>query len=106
MKIYSREYLQSLPEIRRQGEINQHICVIVNQIKEQVYVAAEQGKTALLYDAKRLHMKGAFGMPNFPSNEQLLQVIRENFPGCNVDYVEVKLTNGNIAEAGFKIDWS
>ena len=57
MEILSREYLQSLPEIRRQGEINQHIQTIINQIKQQVYIAAEQGKTAFLYDAKRLHMK-------------------------------------------------
>jgi hypothetical protein len=105
METFSREYLQSLPELRRQREIKQHLDNIVNGIASQVYTTAESGKTSYLYPIQR------GGVPNFfkvnhPTNEQILQAIQEKFPDCDVEYIEIKLTNGKIAEAGYKIDWS
>lgn len=105
METFSREYLQSIPELNRQLEVKHNLENIVNQIKRGVLMSANEGKFTYLHPTQRKGMPVAFAK-NHPTNDQILEALREKFIGCDIDYIEVKLTNGAIAEAGFKIDWS
>ena len=39
-------------------------------------------------------------------NLDLLDILREEYPDCNVDYFETKGINGTIVERTFVVDWS
>ncbi len=103
---YTREYLQGLPEQRKQ----QHIDSIVGQFQGELVATAASGKTSYMYCRPDMH-KGVHCHPPPPmlSDEELILGFQTRFPGCKVSYEESWVDTGRdtrTLKKGIVIDWS
>lgn len=101
---YSREYLKSMPEQRKQQEIDN----IVNRFISLLRDAAASGKTSYLYvrDSQRDHR--CQPQPLL-TDADVIAGFFTRFPGCNIYYDESWVeTNSNTRtlKKGIMIDWS
>jgi hypothetical protein len=105
-QVFSREYLQSIPEWRKQ----QHIDNIVQSIQNEIFNAAASGKTS--YMAVKPDTRGmAQSHPSYPvlTTEDLIAGFQTRFPGCKISYEETwTQTNSTTRtlKSGIMIDWS
>jgi hypothetical protein len=114
--IYSRSYLQSLPEKHKQ----EHIELMIREFVHNVNRCATMGKTSCLYsivdDSARRHRNhlGMITSPHQPSppevtTEDLIAAFQNKFPGCTITYEEnwVETTpNTKTLTKGILVDWS
>lgn len=118
---YSREYLQSIPELRKQETIDWIVGGFIQQLKQN----ASEGKTQywvnLDYDERgcrrnNLHV-GAMMETNKVNSQlihgltinELIHGLQNRFPGCKISYEESWVeTNSNTRtlKKGILIDWS
>ena len=122
---YTRKKLQGLAEEKRIREQAQALaqkratmCHYVQQITPCVVRAAEESKTSYLYTPPQTpnRCSGIMGVGPHPTTEDLVEALRESFPGCAVEAVEEWVDHvgqGNlrgvltrILTSGIKIDWS
>ncbi len=103
---FSRSYLQSLPEKRKQN----HIQAIIQEFVQTVQNSASLGKTSCIFsrDEKR---GGCYSHPPPPdiSNDDIIKALQEKFPDCSVRYEEnwVETTpNTKTLTKGILVDWS
>jgi hypothetical protein len=106
--IFSRAYLQSIPEQRKQQAFSQ----IINQFHSSLVNIASTGKTSYMVDESiwnillRQHINQP--IPAF-TNEEIIAAIEKNYPDCKVTYeenwVDTRINNRTLKK-GIMIDWS
>jgi len=102
--VYSREYLRSIPEERKQQQIDQTI----NSFQYEVVNIAATGKTSYMFDMTRVSQYRNSQSPKF-TDEELVAAIQKRFPDCAVKYEEQWVETGRdtrVRKAGIVIDWS
>jgi hypothetical protein len=105
-QVYSRDYLQSMPEQRKQ----QVIDGIVNQFCGSLMNAAAEGKTSYMY--VRPTNNGPISCwPPQPvvTDAELIAGFITRFPGCKIYYEETWVESGPTTrnlKKGIVIDWS
>ena len=106
-QIFSREYLQSAPELQKQARIEN----IVQSFKSQLYAAAASGKKSYMYTRPTNSGISVGTYPPLPeiTDAELIAGLFTHFPGCNIYYeeawTEVSPTNRTLKK-GIVIDWS
>jgi hypothetical protein len=105
VQVFSREYLQGLPEQRKQDQIDN----IVQSFRQEIINVAAAGKTSYMY-VRPDSRKVAHCHPPLPvlTNEDLIAGFQTRFPGCKVSYEEswVKTaTDTQVLKSGIVIDW-
>ena len=106
--IFSRAYLQCIPEQRKQQMFSQ----IINQFHSSLVNIAAAGKTSYMVDESVWHilMRQQHNQP-IPAftNEELIAAIEKKYPDCKVSYqetwVDVGISNRTLKK-GIVIDWS
>jgi hypothetical protein len=103
---YSRDYLQAIPQQRKEEAIDK----IVKGIIHDIHTAAAVGMTSYRYvkeDANR------HGKPYHPSpvltDDEMIAGFTARFPGCKVFYEEIWVEEGRDTKKlkkGIVIDWS
>ena len=104
--MYSRDYLQSIPEQRKQQQIDGIVRNFLNQLLD----AAASGKTAYMYirpDTRKL----VGSHPSLPvlTDSELVAGFFTRFPGCKIYYQEEWVESGpttRVLKKGIVIDWS
>lgn len=104
---FSRSYLQGLPEMIKQGELDRHLDNVVRVIQS----AALEGKTSYLYNpdggpsGPGIRFNGRFTY----TDDDFILAFKRRFPDCDVIYQEkwddVSPEN-KILLKGILIDWS
>lgn len=105
-EIFSRSFLQGLPDQRKQRNIDQIIHNFIRHLKD----AAESGKTSYMYiPGNILGQLGQQQSGILMSNDDLVLGFQKRFPDCNVSYketwIDVKSDN-KVLRKGIVIDWS
>jgi hypothetical protein len=89
MSVYSRAYLQGLPEKKKQEWIETNV---LQPIMGEVYSSAGNGETSYMYKLSNMHsrlyivFKGK--MAPYPTVDELIPAICHKFPDCAVTYEE------------------
>jgi len=105
-QIFSRAYLQGIPELRKQ----QHIDELIDQHISMIQTKAANGKTSYMYRP----YEGKMMVQQIPplavfTNDDLVQAFKLRFPDCEISYQETWVdvhTNQKILKKGILIDWS
>lgn len=102
-QIFSRSFLQGIPEQRKQKQIDE----IIQEFLYNLLNAAAEGKTSYMYE---LIPENAHGRnPPVITNDDLVSAFQKKFPECEVSYqetwVDINSTN-RVLEMGIMIDWS
>ena len=104
--MFSREYLQSVPEQRKQEQIDG----IVSQFSNYLINAAAQGKTSYMYvRPTNSGSAGCWPPPPSLTDAELIAGFFTRFPGCKIYNEEEWVENGpttRILKKGIVIDWS
>jgi hypothetical protein len=102
---FSRAFLQSIPEQRKQ----QHIDMIIQGFLGQLQNEAAAGKTFYMYafDERSIVRQH----PPLPviTNDDLISAFQRKFPDCYVSYEERWIDinpNNRVLKKGIVIDWS
>lgn len=122
---YTRKKLQGLAEEKRIRDEAQALAQkqatmrhYVQQITPSVVRAAEESKTSYLYTLPHPpnRCSGILGIGSHPTTEDLVEALREAFPGCTVEAVEewvdhvgrgnLRGVHTRILTSGIKIDWA
>lgn len=104
---FTREYLQGVPEQRKQ----QHIDAIVGQFQGELVATAASGKTSYMYCRPdiRGHVNSCNPNQLNLTDEELILGFQTRFPGCKVSYEESWVDTGRdtrTLKKGIVIDWS
>ena len=106
VQTYSRDYLQSIPEKRKQEQIDG----IVNGFMNNIYTAAAVGTTSYRYVKSDTGiMASSYPPPPVLTNEELIAGFEKRFPDCKVFYEEAWVETGPNTQKmkkGIVIDWS
>ena len=106
VQVYSRDYLQSMPEQRKQQQIDG----IVNTFRGDLLHAAASGKKNYMYVRPDTHkLIGCHPPQPVLTDAELVAGFFTRFPGCNIyyqeDWVETQ-PNTSVLKKGIVIDWS
>jgi hypothetical protein len=105
-QLYSRDYLQSMPEMRKQQEIDG----IVGRFCSSLINAAAEGKTSYMYVRPDTHkLIGCHPPQPVLTDAELVAGFFTRFPGCNIYYQEDWVESGpttRVLKKGIVIDWS
>jgi len=108
VQVYSRDYLQSMPEQRKQQQIDG----IVSQFRGELLDAAGSGKKTYLY-AIQAKSAPQISWPTYSppplTDAELVAGFFTRFPGCKVYYQEEWVESGpttRVLKKGIVIDWS
>jgi hypothetical protein len=104
--MYSRAFLQGLPEQRKSERADQLIQQHVNAIQE----SAAQGKTSYMFEPdNQAHNPRQHHSIPAPTNDDFIAAFQRKFPDCTVTYqeawVEIDAAN-RVLKRGIVIDWS
>ena len=118
MQTYSREFLQSLPDKKKQQEIE----VMINTFKQFLHQAAENGQTSYFFDMTNMRKvtpdptlkhvvqtKAALNSQTTMTNEEIVMRFQTAFPDCSVRYGEEWMESNastKVLKRGITIDWS
>ena len=106
-QIFSRSFLQGIPEQRKQQEIDRIIQGFIHNLLN----AAAEGKTSYMYDPNDPNNRRPLGLHQLPviTNDDLVSAFQKKFPECEVSYqetwVDINSTN-RVLKKGIMIDWS
>ncbi len=109
--VFTREYLQDLPEKCRRDAIRQAMATL----QTQVVNAATEGKTCCIVDISHFirlrnsNLSGIHPKPYIPTIEDLVEGLDETFPDSKVEYVEKwEDIRPGVREQkkGILVDWS
>ena len=116
VQVYSRDYLQSMPEERKQQQIDRIVSGFIRNLKED----AALGKTSYTYTNSQnetgsrttyIPLGHANHSPFQPqlTDADLIAGFFTRFPGCKVYYQEEWVESGpttRVLKKGIVIDWS
>jgi hypothetical protein len=107
-KVFTRAYLHSIPQERKQ----ELFSYLINQFINLLLNNAALGKTSYIVDVDNLHPPTGFGVqtPSY-TNCELVEAVRARFPDCSVNYYEVWVEQlppktSKVLRKGILIDWS
>jgi hypothetical protein len=107
-QVFSRDYLQSMPEQRKQQQIDS----IVGMFHNDLLNAAASGKKNYMY-IRPTNKAPQISWPNHSplplSDAELIAGFFTRFPGCNIYYQEDWVESGRDTKTlkkGIVIDWS
>jgi hypothetical protein len=103
--MYSRVFLQGLPEQRKSERADQLIHRHVNAIQE----SAAQGKTSYMFEPdNQAHNPLHHSIPAL-TNDDFIAAFQRKFPDCTVTYQEAWVDSdatNRVLKRGIVIDWS
>jgi hypothetical protein len=118
MQVYSREFLQSLPEKKKQAEVDG----MIKGFWQSMYLTAENGQTSYFFDMtnmrkvtpdptqrQALQTKAAMNSQTTMTNDEILTRFQLAFPDCSVRYGEEWIESNastRVLKRGITIDWS
>lgn len=119
MQTYSREFLQGLPEQKKQQEIDN----IVQNFWQSLYQSAESGQSTYFFDMtnmrrvmpsdptqnRQIQTKAAMNSQTTMTNEEIVTRFQQKFPDCSVKYGEEWVESNastKVLKRGITIDWS
>lgn len=98
LTIFSRSFLQGIPEQRKQ----QHIDGLIQESIHMLQNTAAEGKTSYFYDSNNC-------CPTITIDD-LVSTFKRKFPDCDISYKETWVENKSIQyrflKKGINIDWS
>lgn len=104
-QVFSREYLQGLPEQRKQQIIRNVIPSFIQQVQQ----AAATGITFSIFDPSAVEHMHLRASPLPITTEDYIIVFQSIFPGCVIEYretwVETSATS-RVLKKGIVVDWS
>lgn len=120
VQIYSRDYLQSIPEERKQKIIDTMVSGFIQYLKEAAAVGGTSYRCDLLVDEKGCQrnlfnpqqnriIARSHSPPPVLTIEDIISGFQERFPGCKVFYEEAWVATGpntQTLKKGIVIDWS
>ena len=121
LQTYSREYLQSIPEERKQKMIDTIVSGFIHILKEAAGTGFTSYRCNLLVDEKgclrnllnphqnRILVGSHHPPPPVLTNDDLIAGFQDRFPGCKVFYEEVWVATGPSTQnlkKSIVIDWS
>ena len=108
VQVYSRDYLQSMPEQRKQQQIDG----IVSNFRSELLCAAETGKTSYMY-VRPTNNGSQISWPSHSptplTDAELIAGFFTRFPGCRIYNEEQWVESGpttRVLKKGIVIDWS
>lgn len=118
MQTYSREFLQSLPDKKKQQEID----MMINTFKQFLQQAAENGQTSYFFDMTNMRKvtpdptlkhvvqtKAAINSQTTMANEEIVTRFQAVFTDCSVRYGEEWVESNastKVLKRGITIDWA
>ena len=119
MQVYSRDYLNSLPDKKNQAEIER----LINIFKANLEEAAANGYTSYFFemtsiryvpavDTMQLNViqkKASYNYQTSLTNDDIVKGFKTRFTGCSVKYGEEWVdtnVNTKTLKKGITIDWS
>jgi len=118
MQTYSREFLQSLPDKKKQQEID----MMINTFKQFLQQAAENGQTSYFFDMTNMRKvtpdptlkhivqtKAALNSQTTMANEEIVTRFQAVFTDCSVRYGEEWVESNastKVLKRGITIDWA
>uniref|UniRef100_A0A6C0AP28 Uncharacterized protein n=1 Tax=viral metagenome TaxID=1070528 RepID=A0A6C0AP28_9ZZZZ len=118
MQTYSREFLQSLPDKKKQQEVD----AMIKGFWQSMHVTAENGQTSYFFDMttmrkvapepasnRVLQTKSTLNSQTTMTNEEIVTRFQTAFPGCSVQYGEEWVESNastRVLKRGITIDWS
>jgi hypothetical protein len=105
LQVYSRDYLQSIPEKKKQ----EHIDAIVASFIYSLLNIAERGGKSFAWKRSYVPSSGILIDSSTLTDAELVAGFFTRFPGCNVYYEEAWVDSGNDTKTlnkGIVIDWS
>ena len=106
--VFSREMLRSIPEQNRQLTIS----TVVNQYHNNIITAATAGSLTCILDLgpylERVSQKTPQPLEYVPTTEDIVEGLKQKYPGCLVTYVEGWVTSSGVKHFRKRIlvDWS
>jgi hypothetical protein len=103
-QIFSRSFLQGIPEQRKQEEMDRIIQGFINNLLNE----AAKGKTSYMYDLNKHRPLAQNPLPVI-TNDDLVSTFQKKFPECEVSYQETWIdinSNNRVLKKGIIIDWS
>lgn len=105
LQVYSRDYLQSIPQQRKEQAMDGIVQTIINDI----HTAAAVGGTSYRY-VRPVNINSVSSYPPAPvlTDADLIAGFFARFPGCKVYYEEAWVESGRdikILKKGIVIDW-
>ena len=117
-QVLSREYLQSLPDKRKQQEVE----AIIQTFWQSLYQAAENGHTSYFFDMTNMRKvtpdltykqvlgkAGNQATQTTLTNDEIVKRFQQKFTGCSVKYAEEWIDSNSSRKTlkrGITIDWS
>ena len=107
--VFSREMLRSIPEQKRQTAINN---LIQNQYHASIINEATSGSLTCILDLEpyleRVSRKTPQSTEYVPTIEDIVEGLKQKYPGCLVTYVEGWVTSSGVKHFRKRIlvDWS
>jgi hypothetical protein len=117
MQTYSREFLQSLPDKKKQQEVD----AMIRGFWQSMYVTAENGQTSYFFDmstmrkitpepaSSRVVQARPSNSQTTMTNEEIVTRFQAVFTDCNVRYGEEWVDSNastRVLKRGITIDWS
>jgi hypothetical protein len=102
---YSRSYLQSIPEKRKQDTINR----LINKFHPSLVNNAADGKTSYMIDVSVWDTTKWEPHSVKFTRDELIAGIESRYPDCSVSYQEIWVDvgiNSRTLKKGIVIDWS
>jgi len=102
-QVYSREYLRSVPDEKKQQMFDQ----IINNFQYDVINVAATGKTSFMIDITRIRQNT--NCSTIHTDDELVVAIQKRYPDCAVKFDEQWVETGRdtrVRKAGIVIDWS
>lgn len=105
-QIFSRLYLQGIPEQRKQENINN----LINTFVHEICTVAAAGKTSYIYELNNNKcIARQYPPPPVITNDDLISAFNRRFPDCDISYQEIWVdvnSNNRVLKKGIVIDWS
>ena len=118
MQTYSREFLQSLPDKRKQAEVD----AMIKGFWQTMYLTAENGQTSYFFDMTTMRKitpeptlkhvvqgRAAINSQTTMTNEEIVMRFQAVFTDCSVRYAEEWIESNastRVLKRGIIIDWS
>ena len=102
-KIFSRAYLQSIPDDIRREQKKRTLATICETCSQGVVRNAKEGMTSYMYDT------WGRNQASLVTVDDIVGAFKQMFPDCTVKFQEVwvdTIVNSQVIKRGILIDWS
>lgn len=104
-QVFSREYLQGIPEQRKQQAIRNNIQPFIQTVQQY----AAMGKTSCLFEPQSVRIMQTCPPTPIPTTEEYITALQTIFPDCIIEYRETwteTSATSRVLKKGIVVDWS